>query len=119
MMDLGDVVSTHHEAITIEVGNHIEWHVFGVTLNGDTISGTLIAGAILIGLGLLMRRRLSVRQPKGLQLFFETVTAEVEDRVEDSLGIETAPFVVPLAFGLFLFILIANWLAIVPTGHHP
>jgi F-type H+-transporting ATPase subunit a len=26
---------------------------------------------------------------------------------------------VPLATALFLFILFANWLAIVPTGHHP
>jgi F-type H+-transporting ATPase subunit a len=35
------------------------------------------------------------------------------------MGIKTAPFVVPLAVTLFLFILIANWLAIIPTGHHP
>ena len=35
------------------------------------------------------------------------------------MGIQTAPFVVPLAMTLFLFILIANWLAIIPTGHHP
>ena len=35
------------------------------------------------------------------------------------MGIKTAPFVVPLALTLFLFILIANWIAIVPTGHHP
>ena len=26
---------------------------------------------------------------------------------------------VPLAIALFLFILIANWLAIIPTGHDP
>jgi len=31
------------------------------------------------------------------------------------MGIKTAPFVVPLAMTLFLFILIANWLSVIPT----
>jgi F-type H+-transporting ATPase subunit a len=112
-------MSSRPEAITIEVGQHIEWKVFGLSLNGDTITSTLIAGAILVGLGLWIRQRASVGKPSGLQLFFETVTEEVDARVEESLGLKTAPFVAPLAMTLFLFILIANWLAIVPTGHHP
>lgn len=112
-------MTTHPEALNVEVGNHIEWHVFGVTLNGDTITSTLISGAIIIGLGLLMRRKASARNPNGLQIFWETITEQVEAQVEESMGIKTAPFVVPLAITLFLFILIANWLAIIPTGHHP
>jgi F-type H+-transporting ATPase subunit a len=111
--------AVHSEAITVSVGDHIEWHVFGVTLNGDTITSTLIAGAILIGLGLYVRFKASVDKPSGLQLFFEAVTEEVDARVEQSLGLKTSPFVVPLAMTLFLFILIANWLSLVPTGHHP
>src|ERR1700760_2686876 len=106
-------MSTRPEAITIEVGQHIEWHVFGVTLNGDTITAPLIAGAVLVGLGLWVRFRISVGKPSGLQLFFETVTEEVEARVDESLGLKPSPFVVPLAMTLFLFILIANWLAII------
>jgi F-type H+-transporting ATPase subunit a len=47
------------------------------------------------------------------------VTEQVEKQVEDSMGVKTAPFVVPFAMALFLFILIANWIAIIPTGHHP
>jgi F-type H+-transporting ATPase subunit a len=35
------------------------------------------------------------------------------------MGLRTAPFVVPLAVTLFLFILVANWIALVPTGHDP
>lgn len=112
-------MDSHPVAINIEVGHHIQWHVFGLTWNVDTILATLIAGAILITLGVLMRNRLSVRKPKGLQLFFETVTGAVEQQVEGTMGVRTAPFVVPLATTLFLFILIANWLAIIPTGHHP
>src|SRR3954470_24288044 len=107
------------QAIEIEVGEHIHWNVFGVTLNGDTITGTIIAGALVVGLGFLMLRKVSARHPGKLQLAFETVTDQVEKTVEDSMGVKTAPFVVPLAMTLFLFILFANWLALIPTGHSP
>ena len=118
---VNELVDTRNVAIDVKVGEHMEWHVFGVLLNGDTIISTLVAGAIVIGLGLLMRRNLSVKQPGRLQLFFETVTGQVEQQVEDTMGVKTAPFVVPLAMTLFLFILFANWLSILPVmhyGHH-
>jgi len=108
---------TRNVAINIEVGKHVEWHVFGVTLNGDTITSTLVAGAIVIGLGLLVRRKVSVQKPSRTQIFFETVTDQVESQVGDTMGAKTAPFVVPLAMALFLFILIANWLSILPVFH--
>jgi F-type H+-transporting ATPase subunit a len=57
--------------------------------------------------------------PSRAQLIFETVNAQVEEQVEDTMGIKTAPFVVPLAITLFLFILIANWLSILPVFHAP
>jgi F-type H+-transporting ATPase subunit a len=106
-------------AIDIKVGQHWTWHVFGVSLHGDTILGTLVAGAIVVILGLLVARGGSPTKPTKMQLIYETITTEVEARVEESLGIRTAPFVVPLGVALFLFILIANWLSIIPTGHHP
>jgi F-type H+-transporting ATPase subunit a len=113
-------VSTRNvSAINITPGEHTHWVIGGVTFNSDTILGTLVAGAILIGLGLLLRRSVNVRKPGKIQLFWETVTAEVERQVESTLGIRTAPFVVPFAITLFLFILIANWIAIIPTGNHP
>ena len=106
-------------AININPGEHVQWHIGGLTLNGDTITGTLIAGAIIIALGLLIRRSASVEKPGKLQLAYETVVENVTAQVEESIGVKTAPFVVPLAMTLFLFILIANWIALVPTGHHP
>jgi F-type H+-transporting ATPase subunit a len=112
-------MSSHVEAITVKVGEHHTWHIFGIALNGDTITSTLVAGAIIVIMGVLLRRNLSVTQPTRLQLFFEAVTQQVEDQVESTMGIRTAPFVVPLAMGLFLFILIANWLAIIPTPGDP
>jgi F-type H+-transporting ATPase subunit a len=52
-------------------------------------------------------------------LCFESVTGAVRSQVESTMGIRTAPMVVPLAITLFMFILIANWIAIIPTGHKP
>jgi F-type H+-transporting ATPase subunit a len=112
-------VSAQVQAINIQPGEHIKWHLFGVLLNGDTITATLVAGAIILLLGFLIRRKASAREPTKLQLAFESVTEEVEKQVESSMGVKTAPFVVPMAMALFLFILIANLIAIVPTGHHP
>lgn len=112
-------MSAQLSAIDVEVGGHIQWHVFGLAWNVDTILGTLIAGAIVLGMGFYLRARVSSTKPTKVQLFFEAVVGEVENQVESTMGIRTAPFVVPLAVALFLFILFANWLAIVPTGHHP
>jgi F-type H+-transporting ATPase subunit a len=39
--------------------------------------------------------------------------------VESTLGLKTAPWVIPLAMALFLFILIANWLSVIPTPGDP
>ena len=106
-------------SIHITPGEHkIVWHVFGLTLHGDTIISTVIAGVLILVLGFYMRSRLNIRKPGKVQLFFETVTDQVEKQVEDSMGIKTAPWVVPLAFSLFLFILFANWLALIPTKEY-
>jgi F-type H+-transporting ATPase subunit a len=112
-------MSAQPAALDIEVGGHLVWNVFGLSWNVDTILSTLIAGGILIGLGLYMRAHLSVRKPKGVQLFFESITSWVQTSVEEGMGVKVAPFVVPLAVALFCFILFANWIALVPTGHHP
>jgi F-type H+-transporting ATPase subunit a len=103
----------------IEIGHHITVTIGGLTFNVDTILATVVSGAIVVGLGLYVARKVSARKPNRVQLVFEGVTTSVQNQVESTMGIQTAPFVVPLAIALFLFILIANWLAIIPTGHEP
>ncbi|MFN2496768.1 MAG: F0F1 ATP synthase subunit A [Pseudonocardiaceae bacterium] len=98
----------------VSVGEHLEWHVLGLTLNADTVISTVIAAAIVLGLGSYLAAKATAGVPSGLQLVFETVTDQVERQVESNMGIRTAPFVVPLALSLFFFILISNWLAILP-----
>jgi F-type H+-transporting ATPase subunit a len=105
-------------AIDIHPGEHPEWHALGMTFNADTIWTTVVAGAIVVILGFLARHYLTQDQedhiPSKLQLIWEAVVNEVQKQVEDNLG-RVHPFVVPLAVALFFFILIANWLELIPS----
>ncbi|HKE67544.1 MAG TPA: F0F1 ATP synthase subunit A [Micromonosporaceae bacterium] len=117
---VADVVNGHVVAVgNIDIGIHNTVKIGGLTFNYDTIIATVVAGLIVIGLGLLVRRRLTARVPTGPQLVFESVTDTVERQVESTMGIRTAPFVVPLAIAIFLFLLFANWLAVLPSWHDP
>jgi F-type H+-transporting ATPase subunit a len=98
----------------VQVGEHLQWHVLGLTINADTVISTAIAAVIVLGFGFYLSRKSTAKVPSGLQLVFETVTDRVEREVESNMGVRTAPFVVPVAIALYFFILISNWLAILP-----
>jgi F-type H+-transporting ATPase subunit a len=104
--------------IHITPGEHPTRDWFGMTVNIDTVISTLVAGAIVLLLGFMVRRALTRptgdHVPTKLQIIWESVVGEVNKQVEDNLG-KVHPFVAPLAIALFFFILIANWLELVPT----
>jgi F-type H+-transporting ATPase subunit a len=100
----------------ITVGEHPRFTLFGLAMNRDTVVSTLVAGAVLIGLGLIMRRQLSPEGVPGkLQLAFEGLVKYIEDLVHEAMGIKAPAFVVPLGVSLFAFILIANYVEVLPT----
>lgn len=101
----------------IEIGEHHTWDLGGGWIfNADTIWSTVLAGLIVIGLGFWMRTKVTDEVPSKVQIMWEAVVGWVTSQVEDSLG-KVHPFIVPLAIALFMFILIANWIEIVPTQH--
>jgi F-type H+-transporting ATPase subunit a len=102
-------------AATIEVGTHPNATIFGLTINVDTVISTLIAGAIVVGLGLWVRAKVTSGVPSKPQLFLETIFGWARDQVRENIGLKTAPYVIPLAFTLFVFILVANWMSILPA----
>jgi F-type H+-transporting ATPase subunit a len=101
-------------AADVEVGHHHTAQIGGLTFNVDTIWSSVVAGVIVLGAGLYMARRASSGRPSKLQLAFETIVDAIEKQVASSMG-QVAPFVVPLALTLFLYILIANWIGLIPT----
>jgi F-type H+-transporting ATPase subunit a len=113
-------VIQYSAAATINPGEHVEGELFGLTFNIDTIISTVVAAAVVIGLGLFVRAKITAGVPNGTQLAFETIVKQVRDQVEQFIGIRIAPFLVPIAMCLFVFLLAANWLSVLPSqigGH--
>ena len=102
----------------IHVGEHDEVQWLGLTFNVDTILATAVAAVIVIGLAFFLRAKVtSTDVPGGVQLFFEAITIQMRNQVESAIGIKVAPFVLPLAVALFVFILVANWLSVLPVQY--
>lgn len=103
---------------TLPVGDHITTKLGPLQVNLDDIISTLVAGAILLAIGFYLRARATSGVPGRLQLAYETIVSGVENQVHSSMGDSGKP-IVPLAITLFTYILIANWLELIPTGHNP
>jgi F-type H+-transporting ATPase subunit a len=110
-------MTIHYAAATnITVGEHSEWHLFGMTFNADTIISTVAASVLLIGVGLYVRAKATSGVPGGIQLFFEAVTKFLGDQVETAVGLRVAPYLIPVSVTLFFFLLIANWFSALPLS---
>jgi F-type H+-transporting ATPase subunit a len=102
----------------IEVGHHTEAHWFGLTVNTDTVLATAIAAVIVLGLAFFLRAKVtSTGVPNGVQLFWEAITVQLRNQIEAAIGMKIAPFVLPLAVTLFVFILVSNWLSVLPVQY--
>lgn len=102
----------------INPGSHITRQLFGLTIDVDVVWSTVIAGVLVLALGFALRAKATAGVPGKLQLAFETIVSGVEKQIDSSMGDAGKP-VVPLAIALFVFILIANLLEMIPTGHNP
>jgi F-type H+-transporting ATPase subunit a len=100
----------------IHVGHHEEVHWLGLTFNLDTIIGTSVAAIIVIALAFFLRAKVtSTGVPGGVQLFFEAITIQMRQQIEAAIGMKIAPFVLPLAVTIFVFVLVSNWLSVLPV----
>ena len=102
----------------IEVGHHETAKWFGMTVNTDTVLATAFAAVIVIGLAFFLRAKVtSTGVPGGVQLFWEAITVQARNQIEGAIGMRIAPFVLPLAVSLFVFILVANWISVLPVQY--
>ena len=99
----------------IEVGHHTTATWLGMTVNTDTIYATALAAAITLALAFFLRAKVtSTGVPGGVQLFWESITIQMRGQIEQAIGMKIAPFVLPLAVTLFVFILAANAVGLIP-----
>jgi F-type H+-transporting ATPase subunit a len=110
---------TRAQATSIDIGHHVVASIAGLTFNVDTLWSTALAMALVLALGFWVRRGLTAATPSKPQLFFELVTDTVQEQVGDAIGVDVVPGAVPLGVALFLLILFANWIELLPFGHAP
>jgi F-type H+-transporting ATPase subunit a len=78
----------------------------------------LLVFALLVGLFLLLRSRLSVDSPNGLQHSFESLEGFVLDQSREIIGHHSEPYT-PFFAILFIFILISNLIGLIPGFESP
>jgi F-type H+-transporting ATPase subunit a len=111
-------VRTLFAAREIHVGVHPTVHVLGLTIDLDIVASTLLAMAIFLALGFAMRAKVTDGVPGKLQVIWEFLVEQVSDLAHSVMGERGRRFV-PIGVTVFLFILICNWLELLPTALRP
>jgi F-type H+-transporting ATPase subunit a len=91
---------------------------YKITLNLDVILMTWIVFALLIIFGFFASRKRKI-VPRSLQVLAELFVAQFYKLTEDALDKERAKTYGPLICALFMFLLLANWLGIIPHLQEP
>jgi F-type H+-transporting ATPase subunit a len=121
--EVGGVSPHPLSGLSSSLGEHTYWcwgkpcHLrgfLGLEVNVDTFAMTILVLAIILALALWVRLHLSEERPRGVQNVLESVFDFVNGFVADNLGSERTRAIGPLAVALFLFILIANYLDLLP-----
>ena len=99
----------------ISVGQHWTVQVLGQPIYLDTVVSTLVAGLAVLGAGLYLRHAATSGVPGKFQTLIELVWQAVDEYVGAMVG-PFARWLTPLVTTLFFFILVANWLELIPTG---
>jgi F-type H+-transporting ATPase subunit a len=94
--------------------------VFGhnITINLEVVIMTWIVFALLIALGLLTSYKRKIL-PRPIQALGEMIISLLYGLTEDALGKELAKTYAPLVCALFMFLLLSNWLGIIPHLEEP
>ena len=107
MDDLGRI----HQLIIPFLGHDI-------TINLEVVGYTWVVFAILVVVGLLSARKSGIF-PRSMQMFGELFVKQFYELTEDALDREMAKKYGPLICGLFMFLVLANWLGIIPHLEEP
>jgi F-type H+-transporting ATPase subunit a len=84
----------------------------------DSVISSLIAIIATIGIAFWLRSKLRQGEPGRVQAIFEWGYDQLRSLVRTNVA-DDALFMIPLALTLFLYILIANWIEILPLAVFP
>ena len=97
---------------------HPTVNIAGIDFNADTIRNTLIVCAILLVAALILRSQLRVGKPTQLQNVIELVVEYIGGLTAESLQGRNLNLG-PLAITLFVFLLVSNWIGLIPGFKSP
>ena len=89
-----------------------------ITINLEVILMTWIVFALLIIMGLCATNKKSIL-PRPVQVLGELIVGLLYELTEDALGKDLAKTYAPLICALFMFLLLSNWLGIIPHLEEP
>lgn len=89
-----------------------------LTFNLEAIAMTWIVIITLIVFGFFATRKKAML-PRPIQLVGELIVDALYNLTEDALDKERAKTYAPLTCALFMFLLLSNWLGIIPNLHEP
>jgi F-type H+-transporting ATPase subunit a len=107
---MGDLGRLHQ--LIISLGGH------RITINLEVILMTWIVFALLIIIGLFASNKKSIL-PGPIQALGELIVSLLYELTEDALGKDLAKTYAPLICALFMFLLLSNWLGIIPHLEEP
>ncbi|HKV87436.1 MAG TPA: F0F1 ATP synthase subunit A [Candidatus Dormibacteraeota bacterium] len=84
--------------------------------NDDTLISSAVSVALTLALAFYVANRLDSRRPGKFQMVFEFVIGYARSLIRETVG-EQAMWILPLALTLFFYILIANWIELLPLPH--
>jgi F-type H+-transporting ATPase subunit a len=88
------------------------------TLNYDSVISSLIAVIATVAIGFWVCSKLQEGRPGKVQAIFEWGYDQLRGLIKTNVS-DDALFIIPLALTLFLYILIANWIEILPLAIFP
>jgi len=96
----------------------IKLNGYTMTFNLEAIAMAWIVIALLLVLGFYTTRKRGV-QPHSMQVFGELIVSSLYKLTEDALDEKQARTCAPLITALFMFLLLSNWIGMVPHLHEP
>ena len=100
-----------------EIGVRETVQFAGLTFNWETLEMTWITMAIVLLIAFLATRSLKL-VPSGWQNVVEMVVTALAEQSDTMLG-KRGQFLSPFIVTLFLFLLVSNWVGLVPTMASP
>ena len=102
-----------------EIGVREAVQVAGFTFNSETLTMTWLTMVVVLFIGWLAVRNLKIVPTSNWQVALEMIIETLHDQAEENMRPRGRGFLSMFIVSLFLFILVSNWIGLIPTMASP